>query len=204
MTLKVIIDGDSIPYSVGYAAKGEPLSHALNTAKNVLNKIQQDTGADTMKRIAQTPIAPRDADSQVSLGERRGVANGQRDLVGLPGPARAASDEAQRVRRRERVVLGGGDLLIARPPLPELGDVGTDLQRVPRRRRLLLGRANEPDEELSEVRRAGCGVDERRPGRIVQRLADAGAQVRIPGGLGGILEKPVDHDRRDEDVRVGR
>jgi len=45
MTLKVIIDGDSIPYSVGFAAKGEPLNYALQTVKNSLNKILSETGA---------------------------------------------------------------------------------------------------------------------------------------------------------------
>lgn len=41
----VIIDGDTIPYSCGFAAKGEPVSHALRLAKNKLNQILEDTGA---------------------------------------------------------------------------------------------------------------------------------------------------------------
>lgn len=44
--MKVVIDGDVLPYSCGFAAKGEPLSHVLKLIKNKLEQIIKDTKAD--------------------------------------------------------------------------------------------------------------------------------------------------------------
>lgn len=42
--MKVVIDGDSIPYSVGFAAKGEPLAYVLATVKHALDNIMEESG----------------------------------------------------------------------------------------------------------------------------------------------------------------
>jgi len=41
-----LIDGDIITYSVGFAAEGEPLSHALHSVKQMLKRIQEDSKCD--------------------------------------------------------------------------------------------------------------------------------------------------------------
>lgn len=42
----VLIDGDIIRYSVGFAAEGEPLENCLHSVKLMIQKIVQQTGAD--------------------------------------------------------------------------------------------------------------------------------------------------------------
>lgn len=42
---KVIIDGDQMIYSCGFASEGEPLSHTLRLLKNKMEQILKDTGA---------------------------------------------------------------------------------------------------------------------------------------------------------------
>ena len=46
---KVIVDADQIPYSCGFAAKGEPLSHVLQLAKKAMQRIQTETGVDDLE-----------------------------------------------------------------------------------------------------------------------------------------------------------
>ena len=45
----VLIDADQIVYSVGFAAKGEPLNFCLQTVKNKLDKIQRECNAENRK-----------------------------------------------------------------------------------------------------------------------------------------------------------
>ena len=45
----VLIDADQIVYSVGFAAKGEPISFVLQTIKNTLDKIQRQCNAKERK-----------------------------------------------------------------------------------------------------------------------------------------------------------
>lgn len=45
----VLIDADQIIYATGFAAKGEPVSHALSTVKAVLKRIQEECNADERK-----------------------------------------------------------------------------------------------------------------------------------------------------------
>jgi hypothetical protein len=42
----VVIDADQMCYAIGFAAKGEPISHALATVKSALKKIQEQCDAD--------------------------------------------------------------------------------------------------------------------------------------------------------------
>lgn len=46
---RVVVDADMLPYSCGFAAKGEPLSHALQLAKKALTRICEETGVDTLE-----------------------------------------------------------------------------------------------------------------------------------------------------------
>lgn len=46
---RVIVDADQLPYSCGFAAKGEPVSHALQLAKKALMRIQQETGVEKLE-----------------------------------------------------------------------------------------------------------------------------------------------------------
>ena len=46
---KVIVDADQIPYSCGFAAKGEPLSHVLQLAKKAMQRITTDTGIEDLE-----------------------------------------------------------------------------------------------------------------------------------------------------------
>lgn len=45
----VVIDADQMCYSVGFAAKDEPISHALSTIKRMLDNIQKECGATERK-----------------------------------------------------------------------------------------------------------------------------------------------------------
>lgn len=46
---KVIVDADQIPYSCGFAAKGEPLSHVLQLAKKAMQRVSSDTGIESLE-----------------------------------------------------------------------------------------------------------------------------------------------------------
>lgn len=46
---RVIVDADQLPYSCGFAAKGEPLSHALQLCKKAVMRIQEETGVEKIE-----------------------------------------------------------------------------------------------------------------------------------------------------------
>jgi hypothetical protein len=45
MDSELIIDGDGIMYTVGFASEGEPINYVLGTVKKYLDRIQSETGA---------------------------------------------------------------------------------------------------------------------------------------------------------------
>jgi hypothetical protein len=45
---KVIVDADMLPYSCGFASKGEPLSHTLQLVKKALLRIREETGVEDL------------------------------------------------------------------------------------------------------------------------------------------------------------
>jgi 5'-3' exonuclease len=49
MFTQAIIDGDVLPYSCGFAAEGEPVSHSLRLVKNKMNQILEDVGTDNYR-----------------------------------------------------------------------------------------------------------------------------------------------------------
>ena len=115
---------------------------------------------------------------------------------------RTPAKQTQRDCRHKCIILRRGNLRLPRPRLPEVGVGCADLERVPRRGCLLLGRSDEPDEQLPEGRRTRYRIDEGGPTGEIQALAHMQAEIGIVDRSGRVLEKAVDDDGRDEHVGI--